>query len=64
MKLLLIIISLLILSSCETTGSTYNQSRTRYYSKDGQYQGYSTESNDRVRYYDSKGTYQGYSTKK
>jgi len=54
--------TLAILTSCMATGtSNYRHNKTRFYSSDGKYQGYSIETPYKTRYYDSKSRYLGHS---
>jgi hypothetical protein len=65
MKTLILILTLLFLVGCSTTGyNSYTpENRTRYYSKDGTYQGYSKEVGSQTNFYNSKGQYIGKSKK-
>jgi len=65
MKYYLLIILSFMLISCGASFTTVSDApnlKTRYYDKQGHYQGYSIETNSgKIRYYDKSGRYKGYS---
>lgn len=64
MKTFIMIICALCLVGCTTYSGTYIPTKkTRYYSNDNKYQGYSIETPYSERFYDSRGHYIGKSIK-